>query len=171
MTNRRSALILMAAGVLPGRLARAQHQMQAAQANPAPYQLQFFTPEEHRLLDRLTEMILPAGERSPGASAARVADFMDLVVANSTAEVQSNWRAGLNAFGGAAFLSMAPSAQAAALDRAAQEEKAPVTPYGRFFVELKRMTVHAYYTSEIGLRQELGYLGPQALASFPGCKG
>ena len=128
MTSRRSALILMAAGVVPGRLARAQHQMQAAQADPAAHQLQFFTPEEHRLLDRLTEMILPAGERSPGASAARVADFIDLVVANSTAEVQRNWRAGLNAFGGAAFLSMAPSAQSAALDRAAHEEKAPATP-------------------------------------------
>jgi hypothetical protein len=162
MTSRRSAILLLTAGVLPARLAKAQHQMQKAQANPAGYKLQFFSTDEHRALDRLTEMILPATARSGGASAAHVADFIDLVVANSGPEVQKRWRTGLAAFAG-------PD-PAALLDRAASEEKAPATVAGHFFVELKRMTIHAYYTSEIGLSQELGSLGPQVLPAFPGCK-
>ena len=40
--DRRRALALLAAGVLPERLAQAQHQMQAAQTAPANYSLQFF---------------------------------------------------------------------------------------------------------------------------------
>jgi hypothetical protein len=147
MTTRRDAIILLAATALPAPLTAAQ-------------QPKFFTPNEYRALDRLTEMILPATDRSGGASAAKVADFIDLVIANSPPEVQSRWRAGIAGFG--------PDL-AAALDRAAAEESAPATPAGRFFIELKRATIHAYYTSEIGLSQELGSLGPQVLAAFPDC--
>jgi len=171
MTTRRSAVILMAAGVLPARVVRAQHQMREARANPADYRLQFFTRDEHRVIDHLTEIILPASQRSPGASAAHVADFIDLVVANSAPDTQKQWRSGVEAFVGSAFLSLVPSDQVAKLDDAAREEQSPLTPAGRFFAMLKSMTLHAYYTSEIGLHQELGYLGPQALASFPRCKG
>jgi hypothetical protein len=160
--DRRTALALIAAGVVPSRVAIAQHQIHAAKAHPGSYTLQFFTPGEHRVLDRVSEMIIPSDEHSPGAAGARVADFIDLVMANSTAQVQLRWRAGIESFGG--------SASATMLDKAAAEERAPTSDAGRFFVELKRMTLHAYYTSEIGLRKELGYLGPEVLASFPGCK-
>jgi hypothetical protein len=34
---------------------------------------------------------------------------------------------------------------------------------------IKSMTADAYYTSQIGLVQELGYKGNTVLASFPGC--
>jgi hypothetical protein len=141
-------MMLMAAGMLPVRGA---------------YTPQFFSADEHRALDRLTEMILPTTDHSPGASAARVADFIDLVVANSGADVKARWKAGLAAFAGTDL--------AALLDRAASEEKSPVSAAGRFFVELKRLTIRAYYTSEIGLQNELGYTGPEAMHSFPGCKG
>ena len=169
MTDRRTLLVLLGAGVLPARLTQAQHQMQAARAAPENYKVQFFTPAEHRVLDRLTEMILPSNERSPGASAACVPDFIDLVVTNSATEVQKKWRSGIEALGGSAFLNMTAEKQVAVLDRAASEENAPVSPAGHFFKELKMMTLRGYYTSEIGLRRELGYLGPEALSSFPGC--
>jgi hypothetical protein len=170
MTDRRTLLVLLGAGVLPARVTQAQHQMNAAREAPEGYRIEFFTPIEYRVLDRLTAMILPASERSPGASGARVPDFIDLILANSAAEAQNQWRSGLEAFGGAAFLKMTTDEQVAALDRAALDENAPVTPAGEFFVELKAMTLRGYYTSEIGLRRELGYLGPQVLSSFPGCK-
>jgi hypothetical protein len=144
--------------------------MHAARAAPESYKIQFFTPIEYRVLDRLTEMILPATERSPGASAARVPDFIDLILSNSAMEVQNHWRSGIEAFGGAAFLQMTAKEQVAALNRAASEEDAPAGPAGRFFSALKTMTLSGYYTSEIGLRRELGYLGPEVLSSFPGCK-
>jgi hypothetical protein len=170
MTDRRTLLALLGAGVLPARLTQAQHQMNAARVAPEGYKIQFFTPIEYRVLDRLTEMILPASERSPSASGARVPDFIDLIVANSAPEAQNQWRSGIEAFGGAAFLKMTANEQVAALDRAASDENAPVSPAGDFFIELKAMTLRGYYTSEIGLRRELGYLGPEVLSSFPGCK-
>jgi len=170
MTDRRTLLALLGAGVLPARLTQAQQQMNAAREAPEAYKIQFFTPIEYRVLDRLTEMILPATERSPGARGARVAAFIEMIVANSAAETQHQWRSGIEAIGGAAFLKMTTSEQAAALDRAASEEKAPVSTAGEFFIELKAMTLRGYYTSEVGLRRELGYLGPEVLLSFPGCK-
>jgi hypothetical protein len=41
---------------------------------------------------------------------------------------------------------------------------------GTFFKTLKDMTIDGYYSSEIGLIQELGYKGNTFLAEFPGCQ-
>lgn len=139
--NRRIATALMGAGALPSRLLPA-----------GVYQPRFFTTEEFRSLDDLSEMILPADEQSPGAREARVAEMIDLIVASSSASVQKQWRAGLASFG-------TPSREA--IERAGQ------TP---FFTLCKSMVVKAYYTSEVGVRKELGYTGPAAIAKFPGCQ-
>jgi hypothetical protein len=169
--NRRRTLVLLAAGVLPARLAVAQQQHHSAQANPGSYRPQFFSAEELTFLDQVTEMILPADDRSPGANAAGVANFIDLVVANSSPVVQQQWHAGIQSFGGAArFLALDTAGRSDVLQKAAEREDTPATEAGRFFVRLKGMTLHAYYTSEVGIRKELGYLGPEALSSFPGCK-
>jgi hypothetical protein len=133
--------------------------MQEVRKSGVKYVPQFFDAVEFRKLDALAEAILPADDHSPGASQARVADFLDLLVSASGAEVQQRWRRGL------AVLS--PEALAAA----AAEERAPKSEAGRFFVTLKQAVVSAYYSSEIGIRKELGYLGNQAIARFPGCEG
>jgi hypothetical protein len=39
-----------------------------------------------------------------------------------------------------------------------------------FFVNTKQATIHGYYTSEIGIHQELRYKGNQLLAEFVGCE-
>jgi hypothetical protein len=44
----------------------------------------------------------------------------------------------------------------------------PAMP-ARFFVLAKNLTADGYYTSRIGLLDELGYTGNTALASFPAC--
>ncbi|MBI3682195.1 MAG: gluconate 2-dehydrogenase subunit 3 family protein [Acidobacteria bacterium] len=128
----------------------------AAGALPADYKPQFFSPEEHRLLDAVSEMILPADERSPGARAARVADFIDLWVASSPEETKQRWKRQM------AAIPKDPAALAKAVERAPGED-------GRFFVAMKQITVFAYYTSKIGIRDELGYQGNQAIHAFPGC--
>ena len=45
----------------------------------------------------------------------------------------------------------------------------PTTVLEQFFAVTKRATVLGYYTSEIGIRQELRYKGNQMLAEFVGC--
>jgi hypothetical protein len=46
----------------------------------------------------------------------------------------------------------------------------PSTPGEHFFADMRRITLEGYYTSEIGLRQELGYQGGHGRAGFSGCR-
>jgi hypothetical protein len=39
----------------------------------------------------------------------------------------------------------------------------------QFFEDIKRRTTFAYYTSEIGIHQELNYKGNAVLSEWPGC--
>ena len=138
--TRRSAL-----APLPAALIAAQHHFAQLQSPEPSQKLLFFTSREYNLVDRLAEMILPADEHSPGAREARVAAYIDLVLSHRPPARRNVFREGL-----ASFAAAPEGALAAA-------EKQPETPAGRFFVELKRLTLLGYYTSEIGLRRELGY--------------
>jgi hypothetical protein len=168
--QRRTALKLIALGAMtPGldALGAATHcaMPEGAAWTPADYQLQFFTPAENELLDQLTEMIIPADAHSPGAHAARVSLFADLMVATSGERVKAQWREGLRLFQETAT----ESSVADALAQAAAHEGHPTTELERFFAVLKPMTVNGYYTSEIGIHKDLEYIGNTYLASFPGC--
>jgi len=131
----------------------------------AGYQFAFFTPAEQRLLERLMEWIIPADEHSPGAKAARVPAFADLMIASGPDRAKAAWRAGLQAFGAAEHGQPLETV----LARAAAEEQAPASELGRFFVDLKRMTVDGYYTSSVGIHDEMGYVGNQHLTAAPEC--
>jgi hypothetical protein len=132
---------------------------------PGDYKLQFFTPAENELVDQLAEMIIPADSHSPGARAAQVSLFADLMVATSAEPVKEQWRDGLRLFQEAAK----ESTLAQALAQAAAREANPTTELERFFPVLKAMTVNGYYTSKIGIDQDLEYIGNTYLDSFPGC--
>lgn len=56
-----------------------------------------------------------------------------------------------------------------ALAKAAKLSETPSSDLGQFFVALKQMTVNGYYTSEVGIHQDLGYIGNTYLPEFPGC--
>jgi glucoside 3-dehydrogenase (cytochrome c) hitch-hiker subunit len=47
---------------------------------------------------------------------------------------------------------------------------ARLTPLQAFFADTKQATIHGYYTSEIGIHQELRYKGNTLLAEFVGCE-
>ena len=67
-----------------------------------------------------------------------------------------------------AFLESSPEQRLALLTRIAQNESKPEKPEEQFFVELKSRVVQAYYTSEIGIKQELEYKGNTYQAEFAG---
>ena len=129
------------------------------------YHLQFFSEEENRFLDQLMELIIPADEHSPGASAARMSLFADRMVSTGDEDEKRTWRTGLKLMRDEA----AASSTVDALAKAAAGESDPQTEIERFFIILKRMTVDGYYTSEIGIRQDLNYDGNTFLDRFPGC--
>jgi hypothetical protein len=129
------------------------------------YQLHFFTSEENELLDQLMEMIIPADNHSPGAHAAQVSLFADLMVSTSSDQIKNQWRNGLKLLRQEA----ARSSLAEALAKAAENEGHPQTELEHFFAALKEMTINGYYTSAIGIHQDLQYVGNTYLPSFPGC--
>ena len=142
--DRRTALQLVAVGALtPGH------------AQP----LRFFTAEENAFLDQVMELIIPADSHSPGAHVAKTSLFADWMVSHGSEKVQQEWRTGLREMRDAA----AQSSPAEALAAAAKAEKP-------FFTRLKDMTVDGYYTSEIGIHQDLNYQGNAYVPDFHGCE-
>lgn len=132
---------------------------------PENYSLQFFTGEEKEVLDQLMEMIIPADEHSPGARAAKVSVFADLMVATSDDHVKNQWRTGLRLLREESD----KTSLAQALEMASTHEGNPKTELEYFFAALKAMTVNGYYTSAIGIHRDLQYQGNTYLTSFPGC--
>jgi glucoside 3-dehydrogenase (cytochrome c) hitch-hiker subunit len=136
----------------------------------------FFTPEEFRLVDELSELILPADEHSPGARAAQVAAYIDQQLHETVVEEErSQWRDGLKGMDalsqqmhGAEFLKASPQQRVAVLSRLAEHEEKPQTPEERFFGELKSRTTYAYYTSKIGIHTEMEYKGNVYQEEFAG---
>jgi hypothetical protein len=169
--NRRTILKLIAAGVLPGPA----HFVSLAQVSDA-YQPYFFSAGEMTLLDQLTEIILPADEHSGGSRAARVNRYIDVLVSESNAAVQQRWQQGLRAVNqqatdsfGSAFEACTPGQQHQIVATLAAAEDRPQTAGGQFFVLLKQATVDGYYSSKIGIHDELEYQGNTALSEFDGC--
>jgi predicted component of type VI protein secretion system len=136
----------------------------------------FLTDSEFAMLDELSEMIIPTDAQSPGARAANVAAFIDARLAEAWEEkVRSQWRAGLALVdrlsqdaNGASFMKSSPEQRAAVLTRMAQNESKPQKPEEQFFTELKSRIVYAYYTSEIGIKQDMEYKGNTYQAEFAG---
>jgi len=178
--SRRDALKLAvgvgAAAMMPLVPAEVAAAAQRAVASGKPVTLKFFTAAQHRAVDAFTEVIIPADERSPGARAARVADYLDFILDEAPADARQSWRDGLVALDGASnsqfgkpFADLSAEQQVAIVTEAARNEGNPATPLERFFAEAKGRTIHAYYTSEIGIHQELEYKGNQFLPAFIGC--
>jgi hypothetical protein len=148
---------------------------QQAAAAPATG-LKFFTAAQHHTVDVLSELIIPADERSGGASAAKVADFIDYLLSGAADAERATWRDGLTALDAAAtqrfkrsFAEAAPDQQVTLLTEISKNEASPKTPLERLFVAAKERTIQGYYTSEIGIHKELGYRGQQFINEFIGC--
>jgi hypothetical protein len=131
---------------------------------------------ELALLDAVTERLIPADEHAPGAHAAQVAPWLDAQFAGAPADHQARWRSGLRAIdelaqelGHRPFVSLAVAQQDQVLEALARNEAQPKTTGEHFFVELKGATIAAYYTTEIGILQDLGYVGNRPVDHFDGC--
>lgn len=124
----------------------------------------FFSKQEFATLNDLTEMLIPADSHSPGAQAAGVASFIDKTVAEAfLPEEKTSWRAGL-----APYLKLNQAQRLALLSEAAAKEANPQTASEKFFFRLKEATVFAYYTSSVGIHQDIQYVGNVIQEQFSG---
>jgi hypothetical protein len=136
----------------------------------------FFSKPDFALLDTLTEIIIPADDHSPGAHAAGVAAYIDSFVAASIdPDEKTSWTKGLalvnslsQQMNRASFSEANPEQQIAALKSMATNEKDPTTDAEKFWGQLKQTTAFAYYTSSIGIHQEINYKGNVILEQFVG---
>lgn len=162
--NRRSALMGMAA--LCGLALTGE----ALAALPRPgtretYKPIFLAADAYRLTAALAELIIPATD-TPGALAAGVPCTIDALLGACTPpQEQQRFTQGLAVIDAAAmrkhakpFIALTPPRQSALL-HALDAGATPFTPEQRaFFVQLKSLTLFAYYTSEAGATRELRYL-------------
>jgi len=121
-------------------------------------------------------MIIPTDAHSPGASAAKVAAFIDDLLADSDAAAKSAWTRGLEAVDADAhrrynkpFLAANAAQQEEILKAMAEGELEPKTELHRFFIGIKTQTLSGYYTSPAGLLKDLQYKGNAALTAYPPC--
>ncbi len=121
------------------------------------------------MIARLTDLIIPPTD-TPGAAAAGVPEYIDLVV-STDADLQAVFRDGLvhldktseSRFGANSFLQLSDSQQIELLTSLSEASGAD----GSFFHAVKNLTADGYYTSRVGLMQELGFNGNDYRAAFP----
>ena len=136
----------------------------------------FFTKEEFALVDELTELIIPTDDHSLGARAAQVASYIDFRLSESFEDQpKTMWREGLKLIEQLSqemhrkrFLEASQEQRIALLTRISENEMKPEKPEELFFKELKSRATRAYYSSKIGIHDEMEYKGNTYLKEFVG---
>jgi hypothetical protein len=121
--------------------------------------------------------VIPADSHSGGAKVAKVADYIEQFLRESIDDNEKSiWREGLplidmmsQHYNGKSFVDSSSEQRIAVLTVLSDNERMTDLPEVRFFRELKRLTVHGYYTSKIGIHDELEYKGNRMLAQYVGC--
>jgi hypothetical protein len=136
-----------------------------------------FTPHQNETVITLSELIIPQTE-TPGAKAAKVNEFIDTVLADAKAPDREMFLTGVTWLDdratrdhGHAFAACTPTQQTTILTdiSAPDATTGPNAPGAAFFTAIKSMTIAGYYTSEVGVRQELGDDGTLFFPEFKGC--
>ncbi len=176
--SRRELLHSIALSVTLGGLSPAAaqhvHSMAAGEkASTGVYKAKALNAHEYQTLEKLADLIIPADDKSPGAAAAGVCEFIDLL-ASQNPKLLDIYTGGIAWLDRAMqrrystdFLTAKPSQQTALLDLIAyhRNESPELGPGISFFDWARQMVVDAYYTSPIGIKA-VGYMGNTAVAKF-----
>ena len=175
---RRLGLVLAATGFVDRLAAQEVHQMagEARAAAGGMYSPKALSAHDYKTLERLTDLIIPVEKGAPGALAAGAAAWIDMM-ASENAELKGIYTKGLGWLdttmvqrGQKDFVSAPPARQTELLDLIAyrRNQTPELAPGVEFFSWARRMTVDAFYTSEIGIK-DIDYRGnkPQMTYAAP----
>jgi len=169
-----------------GALAHAhahEHAAPGASVPPEPWTPHVLDSHQDELVTTLSELIIPQTD-TPGAKAALVNRFIDAVLADADEADRNSFLQGLawmdvrsSELFGVEFVQAGPEQQAALLTTLASEKNMSFESQigveswtGRpFFTAVKAMTIMGYYTSEVGMKQEVGDDGNLFFGGFGGC--
>jgi hypothetical protein len=136
----------------------------------------FLSESDFRTISRMADLIIPE-TNTPSASGAGVPAYIDMVIgrdADQQALVADGLRwldaeAGRNT--GKKFIDLDEDGQIKILGPLceAADTGTSLARNAQFFALIKKLTADGYYTSKIGLLDELGYTGNKAVSSFIGC--
>ncbi len=186
-SSRRSALRTLAAGTVGAvtsatwvetlcALAQQQAHAHAAQAAivAQDWKPKVLSATQNETVVVLSDLIIP-DTSTPGAKAARVNRFIDTVLQDAQAADRDRFLKGLGWIDERSrtlfkkdFAGASAAEQTTLLTTLADEKNEDQLGV-QFFRAIKSMTIDGYYTSEIGLMQELGDSPQMFLAQFPGC--
>lgn len=188
--NRRDALRILAVGAIGtatasswvdslSALAHSHAQTRAAGTfiQSADWKPQVLSSRQNETVVMLTELIIPQTE-TPGAKAVGVNRFIDGVLNAANLADREKFLRGLTwmdersrASFGKDFVDADAEQQTTLLTRLADEDNTAEEDQAgiEFFRAIKSMTISGYYTTEVGLRQELGDDGRLAMTEFAGC--
>ena len=169
----RITLTTLGVSVVNAEAAQHVHQAVADVKKNGAYKPKFFNDHEYKTLEKLTDLIIPADEHSPGALAGGAPEFIDFLSSQSPelAEIYSGGLAWLdhqmNKSYSATFIAASPEQQTAMLDLIAYRKNTSpeLGPGVVFFNWVRNMTVDAFYTSKVGY-DDLGYMGNGAMSDF-----
>jgi len=132
-------------------------------------------PHQQQTVAALAELIIPQTD-TPGAKAALVDRFIDGLLQTAPAADRRQFISGVGRLDARSralfrvdFLTATPAQQTDLLTRLSTEGSAESRELVDFFAVMKSMTITGYYTSEIGMRDELGDNGQLFLPSYEGC--
>ena len=151
------------------------HATVAAAAQTATgWKAKVLTPHQLRTVGVLSELIIPKTD-TPGAMDVHVDRFIDAVLADAKPAERDAFVKGLAWMDARSrtlykqdVVTSTPAQQTELLTRLSTgtpEAKAGVD----FFTAIKTMTITGYYTTQVGLEQELGDDGVLAQGTFEGC--
>ncbi len=172
---RRLGATLMATGVLDRVSAQEVHHLAMAQSGSSgAYTPKALSDREYTTLVRFTDLVIPVENGKPGAVAAGAAAWIDML-ASENSQLKSIYTEGLawidaemQRRGSRDFVSAKPEDQTALLDVIAYRRNSTpeLDPGIQFFTWVRRMTVDAFYTSEIGIA-DIDYRGNRPQATYP----
>jgi glucoside 3-dehydrogenase (cytochrome c) hitch-hiker subunit len=125
----------------------------------------------------ITELIIPQTD-TPGARAAKVNEFIDFTLKDASPDTRSKFLDGLASIDERArkdfsstFVASTPQQQTALLTAisAPEAKNGPDRTGAEFFEAIKSLTIIGFYTSQVGMRDELGDDGTLVFSEFKGC--
>lgn len=137
----------------------------------------FLSAEQDRLVTAIAEAIIPATD-TPGATAAFVNRYVDALLQDADKHERDDFLRGLRwmddrcrTLFGSSYLESTPQEQNALLTIiSSKDNHSAADQVGcDFFDDMKVKTIVGYYTSEVGIRDELKDGGPLMFAGLEAC--
>ena len=131
-----------------------------AQAGVTPaWKPLLFDSHQNKTVVALTELVIPATD-TPGAKAAKVNEYIDLMLHDVASDKGHGFLRGLGwldghaiSLHGAPFVALEEQHQIAILESLDEADDPDLAVGAEFFARLKRLTVEGYYTSRIGIAE------------------